>query len=204
VIPISYIQDWSKSANWPNLDQVEQDLIISRAIIDIFNNEFLRQNLMFRGGTALNKLYFKPAARYSEDIDLVQINRGPVGNILDHIQKSLSWLGKPVKKKFSEGLVTLKYKFETESRGFRSKIKVEINTRENFILSKSDIKMDFEMINPWYTGVANICCYELEELLATKLRALYQRRKGRDLFDLYFATNVAKESFVKILCDLYR
>lgn len=29
--------------------------------------------------------------------------------------------------------------------------------------------------------------YELEELLGTKLRALYQRRKGRDLFDLYWA-----------------
>jgi predicted nucleotidyltransferase component of viral defense system len=29
--------------------------------------------------------------------------------------------------------------------------------------------------------------YELEELLGTKMRALYQRRKGRDLFDLYWA-----------------
>ena len=32
--------------------------------------------------------------------------------------------------------------------------------------------------------MANIVTFELDELLATKLRALYQRRKGRDLFDL--------------------
>lgn len=31
-----------------------------------------------------------------------------------------------------------------------------------------------------------ISTYALEELLATKLRALYQRRKGRDLFDLWY------------------
>ena len=36
----------------------------------------------------------------------------------------------------------------------------------------------------WYSGRAEIGTFELDELLATKLRALYQRRKGRDLFDL--------------------
>ena len=33
----------------------------------------------------------------------------------------------------------------------------------------------------------NLNTYRLEELLGTKLRALYQRRKGRDLFDIYYA-----------------
>jgi predicted nucleotidyltransferase component of viral defense system len=36
----------------------------------------------------------------------------------------------------------------------------------------------------WFQGSAKIVTYELEELLGTKLRALYQRKKGRDLFDL--------------------
>jgi predicted nucleotidyltransferase component of viral defense system len=39
--------------------------------------------------------------------------------------------------------------------------------------------------NPWFHGTAEVTTYELDELLGTKLRALYQRRKGRDLFDLW-------------------
>ncbi len=41
--------------------------------------------------------------------------------------------------------------------------------------------------NSWFSGGAEINTYKLEELLGTKMRALYQRKKGRDLFDLYYA-----------------
>ena len=40
------------------------------------------------------------------------------------------------------------------------------------------------MESRWYSGRSDIVTFEFDELLATKLRALYQRRKGRDLFDL--------------------
>lgn len=63
---------------WRSDAQVEQDLIISRALVEIFSDDFLRENLAFRGGTALYKLYLTPAPRYSEDIDLVQIKEGPI------------------------------------------------------------------------------------------------------------------------------
>lgn len=43
----------------------------------------------------------------------------------------------------------------------------------------------FAVVNPWFAGNADVTTYQLEELLGTKLRALYQRRKGRDLFDLW-------------------
>lgn len=43
------------------------------------------------------------------------------------------------------------------------------------------------MENSWFTGTAELTTYHFEELLGTKLRALYQRKKGRDLFDLYIA-----------------
>lgn len=42
----------------------------------------------------------------------------------------------------------------------------------------------FTVENPWFSGVASVTTYQFEELLGTKLRALYQRKKGRDLFDL--------------------
>ncbi|SMO57936.1 nucleotidyl transferase AbiEii/AbiGii toxin family protein [Gracilimonas mengyeensis] len=43
------------------------------------------------------------------------------------------------------------------------------------------------MDNPWYQGSAEVTTYQPEELIGTKLRALYQRKKGRDLFDLHYA-----------------
>lgn len=48
-------------------------------------------------------------------------------------------------------------------------------------------EIPYKVENGWFSGECNLTGYELEELLGTKLRALYQRRKGRDLFDLYWA-----------------
>lgn len=83
---------------WIRDYQVEQDLIISRALINLYENPKIKDNLVFRGGTALNKLYIKPPARYSEDIDLVQISSAPIGAMIDEIRIALSWLGEPIRK----------------------------------------------------------------------------------------------------------
>lgn len=63
------------------------------------------------------------------------------------------------------------------------KLKVEINTREHESLYNLRA-YPFEIENPWFTGNTSIASFEPEELFGTKLRALLQRRKGRDLFDL--------------------
>lgn len=73
MIPQAYITAWRKKVPWQEDFQVEQDLVIERALMAIYSNEYLKERLAFRGGTALHKLYLSPAARYSEDIDLVQI-----------------------------------------------------------------------------------------------------------------------------------
>jgi hypothetical protein len=72
MIPMMNIIAWSHRAPWPEMRQVEQDLIISRAIVAIFSDQHLQKQLRFRGGTALNKLHFPEPFRYSEDIDLVR------------------------------------------------------------------------------------------------------------------------------------
>jgi predicted nucleotidyltransferase component of viral defense system len=66
VIAKDYITAWRANAPWISDHQVEQDLVISRAIVEIFSVAKLGQRLAFRGGTALYKLYLNPAARYSE------------------------------------------------------------------------------------------------------------------------------------------
>lgn len=94
MIPQAYITEWSKIVPWQTNEQVEQDLVICRALIEIFEDDFLADSLAFRGGTALHKLYLQPQPRYSDDIDLVQIKAGSIGKVMDHIRVALSFLGK--------------------------------------------------------------------------------------------------------------
>jgi hypothetical protein len=89
MIPMMNLVAWSNVVPWPELRQVEQDLIMSRTIVEIFADPFLGNELRFRGGTALNKLHFPAPLRYSEDLDLVRTTSGPIGPILDRIRAVL-------------------------------------------------------------------------------------------------------------------
>jgi predicted nucleotidyltransferase component of viral defense system len=188
MISNAFIKEWRQKVPWPKNDQVEQDLIISRALVEIFNHPAVAENIAFRGGTALYKLYLKPV-RYSEDIDLVQVNPGPIGSLMDALKEVLNpWLGNP-KRKQSEGRITLTYRINAES-GLPLKLKVEINSREHFTVLGLE-KQNLEIQSRWFSGGASILTYSLDELLGTKMRALYQRKKGRDLFDLWQALTTA-------------
>ena len=184
MIPRDYVTAWRAIAPWVEDAQVEQDLVISRALVDLFSHPLLARSLAFRGGTALYKLYLTPAARYSEDIDLVQVEAGPAGAVMDAIQATLNpWLGTPGWKQ-THGRVTFRYGFESGGAPpMRMRVKVEINTREHLAVL-GHASRSLSVRSRWFEGAARVRTFELDELLATKLRALYQRRKGRDLFDL--------------------
>ena len=184
MIPRDYITEWRAQAPWVQDYQVEQDLVICRALVAIFSHPVLKKALAFRGGTALYKLHLKPAARYSEDIDLVQIDAEPAGPVMNALREALDpWLGKPAWKQ-NEGRVTFVYRFDSEDvPPIRLRLKVEINSREHFSVY-GITNVPFAVNSRWFDDACEISTYELDELLGTKLRALYQRRKGRDLFDL--------------------
>jgi predicted nucleotidyltransferase component of viral defense system len=183
LIPASFLQEWSAKAPWPDSRQVEQDLIICRALCDLFNAPALAGQIAFRGGTAINKLLFKQPLRYSEDIDLVQMQSGAIGPAVDAIRDALSWLSK-CKRDQAGHSMHLVFKFAPEADPDTTlKLKIEINTREHESLY--DIrKYPFEVDSRWHRAKAEIAAFEPEELFGTKLRALLQRRKNRDLFDL--------------------
>lgn len=187
MIPQRYIEEWKSIAPWPIDAQVEQDLIISRALVEIFSDDLLKTSLAFRGGTALHKLYLAPQIRYSEDIDLVQINSEPINPVLKRLRERLVFLGTKREVKQHIHNNTVIYRFEPEDTSIASmRLKIEINIREHFnVLGLKE--MPYKVENGWFSGECMITTYEIEELLGTKLRALYQRRKGRDLFDLYWA-----------------
>lgn len=177
MISKTYITAWRQTAPWALDTQVEQDLVISRALVELFTDPYLRKAVAFRGGTALHKIFLQPPGRYSEDIDLVQVDGKPIGPILDAIHARLDpWLGKPQWKQ-GAGRATLTYRFDSESQPITAlKLKVEINTREHFsLMGYKSVK--YSVDNPWFNGTAPILTFQIEELLGTKLRALYNAKR---------------------------
>ena len=151
MIPLRYLEEWREQAAWPTYAQTEQDLIIVRALVEMFSDDFLRNSLAFRGGTALHKLYLSPQIRYSEDIDLVQINSEPINPVLKRIREKLSFLGtkRTVKQHIHNN--TIVYRFTTETMPvIDMRLKIEINTREHFnVLGLKTIP--FKIENNWFS-----------------------------------------------------
>ncbi len=164
MIPKAHITAWRTRAPWLGDAQVEQDLIISRAIVELFRVPEIASSLVFRGGTALYKLYLDPPARYSEDIDLVQARPEPIGDTLDRARAVLDpWLGVP-RRLLKEGRVNLVYRFDPEDAPpLKLRLKVEINTREHFT-ELGVVRVPFRVDNPWITGAADASTYVLDEL----------------------------------------
>ncbi|OJW52786.1 MAG: hypothetical protein BGO67_10405 [Alphaproteobacteria bacterium 41-28] len=199
MIPKQYIEHWKNTkAPWQTDSQVEQDLILSRTLVDIFSSSLLRESLAFKGGTALQKLFVDEPSRYSEDIDLVQTQPGPIGEIMAELRQTLnSWLGKPKYLQNEYGMKFF-YRYEAED-GVFMRIKIEINTREHFTVLGLQ-EMDYRVSSPWFEGSAPITTFFLEELIGTKLKALYQRKKGRDLFDVdYFLKSHPKLDLKQVI-----
>src|SRR6266576_6496550 len=75
---------------WPSQIQVEQDLLLCRAMVALFDDKFLSSQIAMRGGTLLHKVHLAPPARYSEGIDLVVVGTRPAEHIRRAIRRVLT------------------------------------------------------------------------------------------------------------------
>ena len=185
MIPAAYVTDWEQRAPWPTREQIEQDLLLSRLIVDIANDEYLGSELVFRGGTCLHKIHLGTALRYSEDLDYVRTTSGGVGPIIDAVRRIGESLGMAINTSVTlYPKIRLRAPFETGA-GTMS-IKIEVNTFERSP-ARPLRRVPYAIDSPWFTGEADVLTFDVAEMVATKLRALYQRSKGRDLFDVWLA-----------------
>jgi len=190
---------------WPNLRQVEQDLLLCRAMTALFDDAFLKTQIAMRGGTLLHKVHLAPASRYSEDIDLVVIGDRPDEHVRKAINRVLlGVLGRPTSSAWQAVKLAVRnavkpskvlrviYRVPSvaDPRGTPLEIVIEANVTERksyrpiSLLPFSYLFRD-EMVATTVNG------FEIHEMLGTKMRALFQRRRGRDLFDLYWALTEA-------------
>ena len=97
---------------WADQRQTEQDLIIVRALVEIFSDEMLRDASRLRGRTLLNMVQFPVALGSSEDVDLACTSTGRIGSILDRLRVVLEpWLGTA---QFDQSSVAPKLRFRAE------------------------------------------------------------------------------------------
>lgn len=187
MIPGPSITRWGISRPWPTRRAIEQDLLLARMIVAIYEHPVLREELTFRGGTCLHKIHLPRAWRYSEDLDFVRRTHGGIGPILDALRDVGTAVGLAVQGTKIGEHPRIVFRAQAEDDpSTRLRLKVEINTYETSPARRL-IRLPFSVESDWFTGAAEILTFAPEELMATKLRALYQRKKGRDLFDLWLA-----------------
>jgi predicted nucleotidyltransferase component of viral defense system len=187
MIPYDTITAWSVTHAWPTREQVEQDLLLSQAICTISNDDLLGKELVMRGGTAFHKMFLPKPYRYSEDLDYVRTTQGGIAEITKRLTEIGQSLGYSVKTRM--GMYPKIYYRGVAQTGIPIRIKIEINTYERFS-ALSFAYIDHRVNTGWYTGKSRVQTFQAEELIATKIRALYQRSKGRDLFDIWLALTI--------------
>ena len=175
--------------------QIEKNYVISWVIYGIANNLFLKENLIFKGGTVLKKVYF-PDYRFSEDLDFTfQGEEFDIEFIKSVFAELIEWV-------YEESRISLSIKDETqhETRNFNfylsytgplggmganKDIKVDISKNELIYYSPEE-----KTIMNSYSDLENeeygILCYSLGEVIAEKMRSVMQRTAPRDIYDLWY------------------
>lgn len=184
MIPINAITAWSTDHPWSTREQVEQDLLLSRALCEIAKDDYLGQELVFRGGTALHKLHLNRPYRYSEDLDYVRSSATGIAPMTQALSRLGAELGYTVSTRIGQHPKV--YWRTTAASGVPLRIKIEVNTHERSPVLPV-ITRSHRVDSQWWGGEAEVRTFQPIELIATKIRALYQRSKGRDLFDLWLA-----------------
>ncbi|MDR0593501.1 MAG: nucleotidyl transferase AbiEii/AbiGii toxin family protein [Bifidobacteriaceae bacterium] len=184
MIPVAHVIAWSADHPWPDQAQIEQDLLMSRAICEIAAHPYLGSELVFRGGTAFHKLHLPRPLRHSEDLDYVRTTATGIGPLLDALREVGQNLGFKVNTQIGTHPKAV-WRTATDD-GVRLRIKAEINTHERSPALPL-LRTPFRVESAWWTGGAEVQTFQAPELVAIKIRALYQRSKGRDLFDLWLA-----------------
>lgn len=184
MIPSDAVVSWAMQRPWPTPEQVEQDLLLSRAICAIADHPYLGDELAFRGGTAFHKLHLTQPLRYSEDLDYVRSTGGGIRDLTRSLSEVGESLGFTVSTRI--GAHPKVHWKTTAASGAPLRIKIEVNTHERSpVLPLTRVPHAVE--SDWWLGSADVKTFDPAELVATKIRALYQRVKGRDLFDLWLA-----------------
>lgn len=190
------IRSWADEIGTANQLLAEQDFRLVHLLAAIAENTDTAQKLYLKGGTAINKLYLQDRglSRLSVDLDFNHIGskeqvfkeRNEVINqLLKIIQSHNNTYHLEVSEKRYEQ-TTIRAAYTSLAGSAPQRIKIEISHVERFPILPTLMKP----LSLPREGKVAVTTYKLEELISTKIRALYDRLKGRDVYDMWSANRV--------------
>ena len=183
------LRNWADEGGIPDLTLAELDYRLVHALRAIYTDPFLRDRLYLKGGTALNKLYLPGTSRLSVDLDFNAVGskeqvlqeRTPIGEaIAAALEQQDSSYDLTYRGRYDQ--LTVYARFSPLSGTARQRLKVEVSFIERFAILG---RVEHSLVPSPFDEPLTVNTYHLEELTSTKLRALYDRRKGRDIYDLF-------------------
>jgi predicted nucleotidyltransferase component of viral defense system len=183
------LRNWADEGGIPDLTLAELDYRLVHALRAVYTDPFLHDRLCLKGGTALNKLYLPGTSRLSVDLDFNAVGtkeqvlkeRTPIGEaIAAALEQQDSSYDLTYRGRYDQ--LTVYARFSPLSGTARQRLKLEVSFIERFAILG---RVEQSLVPLPFDEPLAINTYHLEELTSTKLRALYDRRKGRDIYDLF-------------------
>ncbi len=185
----------SESVGWA---VVEKDYFLTLVLESVASTPALHDNLVFKGGTALRKVYFSDY-RYSEDLDFTLKREFESGEIRSLFGSALDYLAREhnadmrirdfnSKKYFTD----IKVQF-VGLKGNKNTIAIDMSPSELIV----DAQVELPVLNNYYQKSFDIGVYTLEEIVAEKLRSLMQRTRARDYYDVWYLLTQGKRKLDK-------
>lgn len=200
MIPPEAFNEWRRGVPWTSPHEIEQDLVLARLIAEVAQHPVLGTALAFKGGTCLHKLWLPEPWRYSEDLDYTIC----VGKSLDDVKDAVVEVGQHVGlERFSARMGQAAHPIHhtrlhgrfADGSPMTIKFDVDPNATKP---AMPHTRRPFTVDSSWFQADVEVLCYEPAELLASKVAALYARRRHRDLFDIWAALKAEAATFAEV------
>lgn len=183
------------------LGTLEKDYVLTEVLKALSLVPTLNELLVFKGGTALRKIYFTHW-RYSEDLDFTvkqDMKKEELRNALDewyHIIEQVSQIQLITKMLHEpDGYARIRSQF-IGPLSYPSMIFMDLSFDEPLCLEPEYRNV---LTTPFPSDDQKVLVYPLEELLAEKMRSLLERGKSRDYYDVW---RLLKEHYSALNFDL--
>jgi len=173
--------------------QIEKDYVLSWILKGIAQHDQLSKVIVFKGGTALKKIYFEDY-RFSEDLDFTLINN-EISNeqIFEWFRETFEYIKDEANipleiinnNEHEDGEINfyISYTGPLGGQGNNKRVKIDISRSEQLVFEP--------VIKDVFIGYSDIeehqlLCYPLEEVLVEKMRSVMQRMQARDFYDIWY------------------
>ncbi len=179
---------------------IEKDYVLGWLLAGVAQHADLAASWVFKGGTCLRKCYYE-TFRFSEDLDFTVVDSGP--EEVSELQGIFADVGEWIREESGIELLVddkafrrrrnrrghptaqgkIAYRGPNETRGMLPKVKFDITSDE--VLARPSVRRPIgHPYSDHPLPVAGVACYDIDELFGEKLRALAERCRPRDLYDV--------------------